>query len=66
MNDFFSFSSVPKNEKIIVLGIKRIGNKVFFTTEKALVTSKPLKLDNFDEITFEELQIKLNDLKKTK
>ena len=63
---YFIFNSVPKNEKITVLGIKRIEEKVFFALEKTTVSSQTIKLDEFTEITFDNLKQKLDDLKKTK
>ncbi|MBN2611682.1 MAG: TonB family protein [Bacteroidales bacterium] len=64
--DYFIFNGTPKNEKIRVLGIKRIGEKVFFVLEKTTVSSQAIKLDNFTEITFDDLKQKLDDLKRNK
>lgn len=64
--DYFTFNGTPKNEKIIAVGIKRIGDKVFFALEKTTVSSQTIKLDDFTEITFDDLKQKLDDLKKTK
>jgi TonB family protein len=65
-DDYFIFNGIPRNEKITVLGIKRIGEKVFFAVDKTTTSSQSIKLEDFIEITFDELKQKLNDLKSTK
>lgn len=61
-NTDYTFSGVPKNEDIVVIGIKRIGDKVFYDSKSNVISEQNITLDNFEEVSFEELQVKLNDL----
>jgi TonB family protein len=62
-NGMYYFNQLPKNEEIILLAFKKLDNKVFWARKKITTGMGTESLENFEEITFDDLNANLEKLR---
>jgi TonB family protein len=60
--NLYNFNGVPKNKKITAIALKRIKDKTFIAIKESTTSDKTLHLDNFSEVSFDELKNKLDNI----
>ncbi|WP_303316449.1 energy transducer TonB [Flavivirga abyssicola] len=63
-NEVYDFRTIPKGEEVVLVAIKKNGEKLFFDIIETKTKENPMLDFNFKEITFEELKIHLEKLNK--
>jgi TonB family protein len=60
----FYFNQLPKNEAVILLAIQKLGSKIYWAHKKIKTNSETESLEDFDEITFDDLNVNIDKLRK--
>ena len=60
----YVFNQVPKGERVIIMGILKLGDKTFISTKKTKISNVVEKLDNFEEVSLKDLNARFDMLKK--
>jgi TonB family protein len=63
-NVFYSFKQIPKNKNAVLIGMKKMGEKCFFAYRNTKTRNGTETLDNFEEISFSDLETWLEAIRK--
>lgn len=63
-NGYYSFNQVPKDEEIVFLAIQKAQGKCYFVQKNIKVSGRIESLDNFEEITFDDLNSRIDGIRK--
>jgi TonB family protein len=64
INGFYSFKQIPKNKNAVLVAMKKMGEKCFFAYRNIKTRNGTETLDNFEEISFSDLETWLEAIKK--
>jgi TonB family protein len=64
-NGFYSFSQIPKGEEIIFIGIQKVNGKCYFAQKSGIISTTVESLDNFEEISFDDLNSRIDGIRKS-
>jgi TonB family protein len=63
-NGLYTFNQIPKNEKIIIVGILKSRDKYYFSCKNVTTSMDIENLDIFEELSFDDLEARIQDLQK--
>lgn len=63
-NGYCMFNQVPKGEEIILIAIRKVQGKCYFGQKNIKVSSSIESLDNFEEISFDNLNNRIDGIRK--
>jgi TonB family protein len=60
----FYFGQLPKNEEVVLFAVQKLENRIYWAHKKINTNDQAVHLDNFEEISFDDLNASIERLRK--